>query len=100
MTSNTQLQQQVLDELHYEPSVDASEIGVTANDGIVVPRAPRRNSQLTGKVKSYVSTVSEQSRTRWRWTCPHSIGATIRTSPVQPSTLFTGTCLCRTMLSE
>src|SRR5262249_25311140 len=44
MTSNTQLQQQVLDELHYEPSVDASEIGVTANDGIV---------SLTGKIKSY-----------------------------------------------
>ena len=44
MTSNTQLQEQVLDELHYEPSVDASEIGVTANDGIV---------SLTGKVKSY-----------------------------------------------
>lgn len=44
MKSNTQLQQQVLDELQYEPSVDASEIGVTANDGIV---------SLTGKVKSY-----------------------------------------------
>jgi len=44
MKSNTQLQQQVLDELQYEPSVDASEIGVTANDGIV---------NLTGKVKSY-----------------------------------------------
>lgn len=44
MSSNTQLQQQVLDELQYEPSVDASEIGVTASDGIV---------SLTGKVKSY-----------------------------------------------
>jgi len=44
MTSSTQLQQQVLDELRYEPSVDASEVGVTANDGIV---------SLTGKVKSY-----------------------------------------------
>lgn len=44
MTSNTQLQQQVLDELHFEPSVDASDIGVTAHDGIV---------SLTGKVKSY-----------------------------------------------
>jgi len=44
MKNNTQLQQQVLDELQYEPSVDASEIGVTANDGIV---------SLTGKVKSY-----------------------------------------------
>ena len=44
MSSNTQLQQQVLDELQYEPSVDASEIGVTASDGIV---------SLHGKVKSY-----------------------------------------------
>jgi osmotically-inducible protein OsmY len=44
MKSNTQLQQQVLDELQYEPSVDASDIGVTANDGIV---------GLAGKVKSY-----------------------------------------------
>jgi osmotically-inducible protein OsmY len=44
MNSNMQLKQQVLDELQYEPSVDASEIGVTANDGIV---------SLTGRVKSY-----------------------------------------------
>ena len=42
--SNTQLQQDVLLELKYEPSVDASEIGVTAKDGIV---------GLTGNVKSY-----------------------------------------------
>jgi len=44
MRSNTQLQQQVLEELQYEPSVDSSEIGVAVNDGIV---------SLTGKVKSY-----------------------------------------------
>jgi osmotically-inducible protein OsmY len=42
--SNTQLQQDVLLELKYEPSVDASEIGVTAKDGIV---------NLAGNVKSY-----------------------------------------------
>jgi len=42
--SNTQLQQDVLQELKYEPSVDASEIGVTAKDGIV---------GLTGNVKNY-----------------------------------------------
>jgi len=42
--SNTQLQQDVLQELKYEPSIDASEIGVTAKDGIV---------GLTGNVKSY-----------------------------------------------
>ena len=42
--SNTQLQQDVLLELKYEPCVDASEIGVTAKDGIV---------GLAGNVKSY-----------------------------------------------
>jgi osmotically-inducible protein OsmY len=42
--SNTQLQQDVLQELKYEPSVDASDIGITAKDGIV---------SLTGNVKSY-----------------------------------------------
>lgn len=42
--SNTQLQQDVLAELKYEPSVDASKIGVTAKDGIV---------GLSGNVKSY-----------------------------------------------
>lgn len=42
--SNTQLQEDVLEELKFEPSVDASEIGVTAKDGIV---------SLTGNVNSY-----------------------------------------------
>ena len=42
--SNTQLQQDVLQELKYEPSVNASEIGVTAKDGIV---------SLMGNVKNY-----------------------------------------------
>lgn len=42
--SNTQLQQDVLAELKYEPSVDASRIGVTAEDGIV---------GLKGNVKSW-----------------------------------------------
>ena len=42
--SNIQLQQDVLQELEYEPSVNASNIGVTAKDGIV---------GLTGNVKSY-----------------------------------------------
>lgn len=42
--SNTQLQQDVLQKLKYEPSVDASEIGVTAKDGIV---------NLAGNVNNY-----------------------------------------------
>ena len=43
MRTNVQLQQDVLDELQYEPTVDSAEIGITTNDGIVT---------LTGKVKS------------------------------------------------
>lgn len=34
MKNNAELQQQVLDELKYEPSVDASDIGVTAKDSV------------------------------------------------------------------
>jgi osmotically-inducible protein OsmY len=47
--NNTQLQQDVLQELKYEPSVKASEIGVTAKDGIV---------GLTGNVKNYAEKYS------------------------------------------
>jgi len=42
--TDKQLQRDVLDELQYEPSVDASKIGVIAHDGIV---------SLTGTVASY-----------------------------------------------
>lgn len=42
--SDTSLQQAVLDELEWEPSVDAAHIGVTANNGVVT---------LTGHVDSY-----------------------------------------------
>ncbi len=44
MSSNEQLQMDVQLELQYEPTVDASEIGVTAHDGIV---------GLTGTVKTF-----------------------------------------------
>jgi osmotically-inducible protein OsmY len=42
--SNKELQQDVLNELDFEPTFDASDIGATAKDGIVT---------LTGKVKDY-----------------------------------------------
>jgi len=42
--SNTELQMDVLQELKFEPSIDAAGIGVTAKDGVV---------SLTGYVKSY-----------------------------------------------
>jgi len=44
--SNTELQRDVLQELKFEPSIDAAGIGVTANDGIV---------SLSGYVKSYAA---------------------------------------------
>jgi osmotically-inducible protein OsmY len=44
--SDSQLQQDVLQELKYEPSVSASQIGVTAKDGIV---------GLTGNVPNYAA---------------------------------------------
>lgn len=43
--SDSQLQQDVLQELKYEPSINASQIGVTAKDGVV---------GLTGTVQSYI----------------------------------------------
>ncbi|HTS08085.1 MAG TPA: BON domain-containing protein [Candidatus Eisenbacteria bacterium] len=46
MKSNTQLQRDVMDELQFEPTVDASNIGVIAKDGIVT---------LTGKVSNYAA---------------------------------------------
>ena len=44
MKTNSMLQQDVIDELSYEPSLDASNIGVVANDGVIT---------LTGTVTSY-----------------------------------------------
>ena len=49
MKTNLQLQRDVLEELEYDPSVDAAEIGVIAKDGIVT---------LTGKVKTYAEKSS------------------------------------------
>jgi osmotically-inducible protein OsmY len=44
MKNNTELQRDVMDELEFEPSINAANIGVTAKNGIVT---------LTGKVGSY-----------------------------------------------
>ena len=44
MKKDTELRRDVLDELEWEPSIDAAEIGVAAHDGVVT---------LTGTVKSY-----------------------------------------------
>ena len=53
MSSDLQLRQDVLDELEFEPSVNAAHIGVTANHGVVT---------LTGFVTSYAEkTVAERA---------------------------------------
>jgi osmotically-inducible protein OsmY len=56
MNSDLQLRQDVLDELEFEPSVNAAHIGVTANHGVVT---------LTGFVRSYVEkTIAERAARR------------------------------------
>jgi osmotically-inducible protein OsmY len=49
MIGDLELRQDVLDELEFEPSVNAAHIGVTANKGIVT---------LTGFVTRYADSVS------------------------------------------
>jgi osmotically-inducible protein OsmY len=54
MKTNVDLQQDVIDELQYEPSVEAAGIGVTAKDGIIT---------LTGTVQSYAEKWSATQAT-------------------------------------
>ena len=81
--NNTQLQQDVLEELEFEPCVDASEIGVTAQDGSV---------SLAGTVRSYaeksaaVRAAERVSGARAvtdeiKWTYRPSINATMKILP-------------------
>jgi osmotically-inducible protein OsmY len=51
MKTNAVLQQDVIDELSYEPSIDASNIGVVASNGIVT---------LTGTVSSYANKMGAE----------------------------------------
>jgi osmotically-inducible protein OsmY len=59
MKTNTQLQRDVMDELEFEPSVNASNIGVSAKDGIVT---------LTGKVSNYAEKYAA-SEAAGLWPC-------------------------------
>jgi len=51
MKNDTQLQHDVLAELEWEPSIEASQIGVTAKDGVVA---------LTGSVASYADKMTAE----------------------------------------
>jgi len=55
MSSDLQLRQDVLDELEFEPSVNAAHIGVTANRGVVT---------LTGFVTSYAEKTAAERAAR------------------------------------
>src|SRR5512133_302934 len=55
MISDLQLQQDVLDELEFEPSINAAHIGVTANNGVVT---------LTGFVVSYAEKAAAERAVR------------------------------------
>jgi osmotically-inducible protein OsmY len=52
MDKDTQLQREILDELDYEPSLNADEIGVSVKDGVVT---------LSGLVGSYAEKVSAET---------------------------------------
>ena len=52
---DSQLQQDVLDELDFEPSVNAAHIGVTAKDGVIT---------LTGHVGSYAEKIAAEDAAR------------------------------------
>ena len=55
MTNDSDLQQDVIDELRFEPAVDHSRIGVTARDGIVT---------LTGFVPNYMQKAAAENAAR------------------------------------
>jgi osmotically-inducible protein OsmY len=65
-TANERLQNEVLDELRWDPQVDVSAIGVTANDGIVtlygeVPSWPMRVAAIDAAARvAGVRAVAEQ----------------------------------------
>jgi len=55
MISDKELRQHVLDELDFEPSVDAAHIGIAARDGVVT---------LTGRVASYDEKLAAEAAAR------------------------------------
>ncbi len=55
MNANTELRRDVLDELEWEPGVDAAEIGAAAHEGVVT---------LTGCVKSYAEKLTAERAAR------------------------------------
>ena len=63
MKSDIQLHKDVLDELAFEPQLDATHIGIAVKDGIVT---------LTGEVSSYADRWTAE-RVHALWTSPHGV---------------------------
>lgn len=55
MKTNTELQRDILEELQWEPSVDAAEVGVTVHDGVVT---------LAGRVPTFAEKLAAERATQ------------------------------------
>lgn len=75
MDSNKELQRRVLDELDWEPSVDAARIGVTVGDGVVT---------LSGSVTTYAERTTAEQATK-RLLGVKAVANDIEVRPVFPS---------------
>ncbi len=76
--SDTTLRQDILDELEFEPSIDAADIGVAVEDGIVtltghVPNYSQKATieMLVGRIKG-VKGIAEELEVRYRGTVGNS----------------------------
>lgn len=58
---DNELRQHVIDELEFEPSIDAANVGVAVEDGVVT---------LSGHVTSYVEKLTENATERAAWCVP------------------------------
>ena len=96
MKTDSELQRDVLDELKWEPSVNAAHIGVSVKDGIVTlsGHVTRTGRSTRPSGRPSASTASRPSPTNSRSSCPAAAGAPTRTSPRRPSTPSSPTSPC------
>lgn len=75
MASGKELQRRVLDELDWEPSIDASQMGVAVHDGVVT---------LTGSVSTYAEKTTAEQATK-RLVGVKAVANDLEVRPVFPS---------------
>ena len=102
MSQDSQLQQDVLAEFKWEPSVTAGHIGVTAKNGVVT---------LSGHVDSYAQKFAAETAARRvkgvkgvaeeiEVKLPFKTSGTMTISLLPPSTAWPGMCQCRRTASS